>query len=246
MKRNVLVALLAVSFIGLSASPVLGADVQTNIPKSKEFRIERSMSPQAMACIECHKKQHPGIFSDWASSRHASANITCYDCHAAESHDPDVSQSHYKEYNTKYGQKEYMVPVSAVVTPKDCSRCHPDEAMQYSNSKHANTLEIIWKTDPWLNNGMNSDFERVNGCFHCHGTIVKMTNNELEPATCPNVGCRNSDDFPRCHGKNILGTSGPADGPAVRFCSVSCQNQLERGKGENAGGLHAVPREEMD
>jgi hypothetical protein len=56
----------------------------------------------------------------------------------------------------KYGTKEYKVPVAAVVTPKDCSRCHPDEAKQYARSKHANTLEIIWKLDPWLNKGMNS------------------------------------------------------------------------------------------
>jgi hypothetical protein len=81
-----------------------------------------------------------------------------------------------------------MVPVSAVVTPKDCSRCHPDEAMQYSKSKHANTLEIIWKIDPWLNDGMNSDFERINGCYHCHGTILSLKDKELDPATWPNVG----------------------------------------------------------
>ncbi|MFO7883319.1 MAG: multiheme c-type cytochrome [Desulfobacteraceae bacterium] len=166
-------------------------DVQMNLPKVKAFKIERSMPPQAMACLECHKKEQPGIFSDWAASRHAAANITCYDCHAAEEHDPDVSRSHYKEYessDTLYGKKKYMVPVSAVVTPKDCSRCHPDEAKQYSKSKHANTLEIIWKIDPWLNNGMNSDFERINGCFHCHGTILKTKDNELTPETWPNVG----------------------------------------------------------
>ena len=60
------------------------------------------------------------------------------------------------------------------------SRCHPDEAIQYGKSKHANTLEIIWKIDPWLNKGMNSDFERVNGCYHCHGTILEMTDNNLD------------------------------------------------------------------
>ena len=164
---------------------------EMNIPKTKDYRIERSMSPQAMACIECHKKEHPGLFSDWAASRHAGANITCLDCHLAEKFDPDVSQSHYKVYEgskNQYGTKGNMVPISAVVTPKDCSRCHPDESMQYSNSKHANTLEIIWKIDPWLNKGMNSDFERVNGCYHCHGTILSMKGDELEPATWPNVG----------------------------------------------------------
>jgi cytochrome c553 len=78
--------------------------------------------------------------------------------------------------------------VAAAVTPKDCSRCHPDEAKQYSRSKHANTLEIIWKIDPWLNKGMNSDFERTTGCFACHGTILKMKEDRLDPETWPNVG----------------------------------------------------------
>ena len=68
------------------------------MPKAKEFRIERSMPKEAMACIECHKREHPGLFADWANSRHASANITCYDCHKAEEFDPDVSQEHYKQY----------------------------------------------------------------------------------------------------------------------------------------------------
>jgi hydroxylamine dehydrogenase len=163
-----------------------------NVPKVKEFRLERSMPKEAVACIECHKVVHPGIFTDWANSRHASANVTCYDCHKAESFDPDVSKEHYKQYerrDMKYGNKDYRVPVTAVVTPKDCSRCHPDEAKQYARSKHANTLYIIWQIDPWLNKGMNSDFERASGCFHCHGTVVKTTKDgELDPLTWPNVG----------------------------------------------------------
>lgn len=162
-----------------------------NVAKEKEFRIERSMPPEAVACIECHKQENPGLFADWAHSRHASANITCYDCHKADESDKDVSRSHFKQYersDLKYGTKEYRTPISAVVTPKDCSRCHPDEAKQYSKSKHANTMEIIWKIDPWLNNGMNSEFERTAGCYHCHGTILKITDDKLDPATWPNVG----------------------------------------------------------
>lgn len=164
---------------------------QGNMPKEKSFRIERSMPKEAVACIECHKQEHPGLFADWANSRHASANITCYDCHKAEAHDPDVSQVHFKQYersDLKYGTKEYSVPVAAAVTPKDCSRCHPDESKQYSISKHANTVEIMWKIDPWLNHGMNSDFERLNGCYHCHGTVLKTKDGGLDPDTWPNVG----------------------------------------------------------
>ncbi|MCP3894954.1 MAG: hydroxylamine oxidoreductase, partial [Bacteroides sp.] len=162
-----------------------------NVPKAKEFRIERSMPKEAIACIECHKREHPGLFADWAKSRHASANITCYDCHKAETFDKDVSQEHYKQYQRSdqpYGTGEYKAPITAVVTPKDCSRCHPDEAKQYGRSKHANTIEIIWKIDPWLNKGMNSDIERATGCYHCHGTILKQKDGKLDPETWPNVG----------------------------------------------------------
>ncbi|MBU1002245.1 MAG: hydroxylamine oxidoreductase [Proteobacteria bacterium] len=162
-----------------------------NYPKLREFRLERSMPTEAVACIECHKTEHPGMFSDWAQSRHASAGITCLDCHQADPSDKDVSQDHYKQYersDTPYGKSEYKVPVTAVVTPKDCSRCHPDEVKQYSRSKHANTIEVMWKIDPWLNKGMNSDNERKTGCYYCHGTVIEMKDGKVDPATWPNTG----------------------------------------------------------
>lgn len=163
-----------------------------NMPKTKEFRIERGMSPQARACIECHKTESPGLFADWAASRHASANITCLDCHQAEEHDKDVSKSHYKQYersDTQWGVGEYKTPVAAVVTPKDCSRCHPDESKQYSVSKHANTNIIVWKIDPWMKKGMNNQIERATGCYTCHGSVLKVDDKgNLDSTTWPNVG----------------------------------------------------------
>jgi len=193
MKKIVYFTAVFFGLAGFLLAGAMHADAQTakNQPKVKEFRIERSMPKEAVACIECHKKENPGIFADWAHSRHASANVTCLDCHQAEKFDPDVSEAHYKQYERSdrpYGTKEYKVPIAAVVTPKDCSRCHPDEAKQYSLSKHANTLEIIWKIDPWLNKGMNSDNERTTGCLHCHGTVLKMKDGKLTPETWPSVG----------------------------------------------------------
>jgi len=193
MNRGYLTVMLLAAWAGLvlSGPSVSCAQTGQNMAKAKEFRIERSMPKEALACIGCHKMESPGLFADWGHSRHASANITCLDCHQAEDFDPDVSKEHYKQYerrDQKYGTKEYKVPISAVVTPKDCSRCHPDEAKQYAVSKHANTLEIIWKIDPWLNKGMNSDFERIAGCFHCHGTVIKSKEGKLDPMTWPNVG----------------------------------------------------------
>jgi len=182
--------LVAGAFI-LAASTAFSVQAQNN-PKQKEFRLERSMSEQAVGCIECHKKETPGLFTDWANSRHAAANITCLDCHQAEEHDADVSTDHYKQYqrsDNPYGSSKYRVPISAVVTPKDFSRCHADEVTQFNRSKHANTLQIIWTIDPWLNGGMNSDLERKTGCYHCHGTVLKIdSSGKLDPMTWPNVG----------------------------------------------------------
>ena len=171
---------------------VTAAEPGADFSKEKEFRIERSISEAGVACIQCHKREHPGIFADWANSRHANANITCIDCHRAEEHDADVSKAHYKQYENSddpYAKAAYRVPVTGVVTPKDCSRCHPNEAEQYNRSKHANTMEIIWKIDPWLNKGMNSDVERTAGCYYCHGTVLEKGSDGNLTAECwPNVG----------------------------------------------------------
>ena len=196
------VALLSLSFfLAVSAQKQAKAQesdtastttVQANSPLVREFKLTRAMPKQALACIECHKAESPGLFADWAMSRHASAGISCLDCHYAEDSDSDVSKTHFKQYersDNKWGTAEYRVPIAAAVTPKDCSRCHPDEVKQYSQSKHANTIEIIWKIDPWLNQGLNNETERTTGCLRCHGTELKINEKgELDPATWPNTG----------------------------------------------------------
>ena len=148
-------------------------------PRLKEYRIERGISEDAKECIECHAKESRGIVADWASSRHAHANVTCLDCHAAGPADIDVSKDHF-EYD--------KTAISAIVSPKDCSRCHPSEAAEFARSKHANTREIMWKLDPWLKQGLNSDIERITGCYYCHGTEVKIKNGQFDKNTWPNVG----------------------------------------------------------
>jgi len=193
MRRRKVLIFTAVSILALIAAGVSPpATAQPNFAKVKEFRIERSIPPEAVACIECHKQTNPGLFADWANSRHANANITCLDCHLAQPGDQDVAKAHDAVYSRKdlpYAEAKYKVPVATVVTPKDCSRCHPDEATQYGKSKHANTIEIMWKLDPWLNKGMNSDNERKTGCYHCHGTVLAIDDKgKLDATTWPNVG----------------------------------------------------------
>jgi len=190
MKRTRLFLWIGLLAIGLSAPVALAQ--QPNYAKVKEYRIERSVPPEAQACIECHRVTTPGVFADWAKSRHANANITCLDCHLVQPGDQDIAQDHEKYYSRSdmpWGEAKYKMPIASIVTPKDCSRCHPDEATQYSKSKHANTIEIMWKLDPWLNKGMNSDNERKVGCFNCHGTVIAIDDKgKIDPATWPNAG----------------------------------------------------------
>lgn len=189
MKKMPFALCLGVALMMIAGS---AAAEQPNFPKVKAYRIERSVPPEAQACIECHRATTPGIFADWAKSRHANANITCLDCHLVQPGDVDIARDHEKYYGRSdlpFGEGRYKVPVASIVTPKDCSRCHPDETTQYSRSKHANTIEIVWKIDPWLNDGMNSDNERKTGCLNCHGTVIAIdADGNIDPATWPNAG----------------------------------------------------------
>ena len=163
------------SFFAYGTAP--GAEAA--MPTLKEYRIERHVSNDARGCIDCHAKISKGIVADWANSRHAHVNVTCLDCHIAGAADPDISKVHLKYDKT---------PVSTIVSPRDCSRCHPSEAAEYDRSKHAQTLDIVWKLDPWMNDGMNNTNERVTGCQHCHGSIVNVTDGVFDADTWPNVG----------------------------------------------------------
>ncbi|MEN8127917.1 MAG: multiheme c-type cytochrome [Planctomycetota bacterium] len=155
------------------------AESETKPLQLKEFKVDRKVSAEAKECIDCHATESRGIVADWAESRHAHINVTCLDCHAAGAADSDVSKVHFEHDKT---------PVSTIVSPKDCSRCHPSEAAEYDRSKHAQTLPLIWKIDPWMNDGMNNSTERTTGCYHCHGSIVKIEDGTYDPDTWPNVG----------------------------------------------------------
>lgn len=172
---HVSAALLATVFHGTAAAQ----DDSLAVPGLKTIRIERNISATAKGCIECHTTSTPGMVADWADSRHAHANITCIDCHRAGPADSDISKKHLSWEKT---------PISPIVSPKDCSRCHPTEAAEFSKSKHARTLDIIWQIDPWLRQGINNEIERITGCDHCHGSVIKVVDGQLDPATWPNVG----------------------------------------------------------
>ncbi|MFO1077623.1 MAG: multiheme c-type cytochrome [Planctomycetota bacterium] len=147
------------------------------------------LSKQSKECIDCHKKEQHALYQQWGDSKHYRANIGCYECHAAEKTDPDAFV-HYEQ------------TIAVIVSPKDCSRCHPKEVEEFEGSHHAKAGRILGSLDNVLaeivegNKGMvtpgfpgGTSAAAVNGCWQCHGSQIKvMPGGKIDPATYPNSG----------------------------------------------------------
>jgi len=148
-------------------------------PISKPYK-NNEVAMAAESCIKCHQKLNPGIYYDWKESVHAKVGVDCYKCHQLSDSSSDlVFKAHFK-HTTQ--------PISIVVSPKICENCHAKEFAEYSRSKHANTINIMWKVDKWLQHGMNNEIERRTGCYACHGTVVTVKDGRPVSGTWPNVG----------------------------------------------------------
>ena len=186
MKRQgILGVFLCCVFLFLQSSP----GITENLSKpEKEIKIERGLSADEKACIECHAKNDVGKVHDWSLSLHARANVTCLDCHKAKPTDKDAMDCPGTRSNPD-------LKISPVVTPLDCSRCHPNEQKEFARSKHAGTWKIQTDRiqDPWLK-GMTNEIERSTGCYACHGSNIQ--DGVLTEMNWPNEGCgrKNPDD----------------------------------------------------
>jgi len=161
-------------------------------------------SPATSTCLECHRTATPGAVADWERSRHAQVTlqealakpslerrtsltkapkglgdvaIGCAECHTI---DP-------RKHKDTFEHEGYKVHV--VVTPKDCTTCHPTEVEQYSHNlmSHAygnlnknpvyHDLMEVTNGVPIYENG-NVAYRKPNAqtdaesCNYCHGTIV--------------------------------------------------------------------------
>ena len=145
------------------------------------------------ACVTCHRERSPGLVMEWEASRHAKVGIGCVDCHQAKADEPDA-------------WKHEGVYVAALVTPLDCGRCHQKEYEEFTRSHHARAGEIIASLDNVIALKIagtpNNPGDAVNGCWQCHGSIVRFQRDEhgdivragaerkplLHPDTWPNSG----------------------------------------------------------
>ncbi len=243
-------------------SPIIGllalfvcASAYAHLEVDRE-ELYLELSQQAIACIECHEKESPGITADWGASAHAKVGITCITCHQSEVGSPELSREHYKQYRRsdyKYGVPAYRVPVTALVSPLLCARCHFDEVEEYSRSKHANTLELIWKIDPWLRSGMTSETERTTGCFVCHGSIIKVKDGKITSEGWPNVGVgRINVDGSRgsctsCHTRHKFSRAEARKPEACRKCHVGPDHpQIEIYNESSHGAIYCAEGDQWD
>jgi len=163
-KRMIVAAL---SFLFLAALLVVAYQ------ESQRFRVEEKLDPVVTAansgCVDCHRKDSPALVMEWEDSRHAKFGVGCVDCHQAAAEDAD-------------GWMHEGARVAALVTPLDCARCHAREYEEFSRSHHAKAGLIINSLDNVLAvkvAGMpDNNADAINGCWQCHGSIVKLKRDE--------------------------------------------------------------------
>lgn len=191
-------AAIALAMLLLSSTVVLS--------KQHEGKAGEKLSSQTQSCIACHKIYTPGIVKDWMTSRHAmttpgealkkttlekrvsaasvkselaGVNVGCYECHS-------LNADKHKDSFDHMGFK-----ISIVMSPNDCSTCHPQEVKEYAGSKKANAYANIMKNPVYhtlvstvtglkkIKDGKvvvekPTDNTLRETCLSCHGTDVQV------------------------------------------------------------------------
>ncbi len=159
----------------------------------KMMKVERGMTEIGKGCVECHKDTSPGIVNDWRSSRHGNVGVSCIDCHQVEADAPTATQ-----HETFKGTDVF---ISGLVSPGTCSRCHPQEAEQFTKSGHVRAytqlvpkpeMQALMHKYEGQNHPELNDTSNQTGCMQCHGEEIKLGADKRPlPETWPNAGMGN-------------------------------------------------------
>jgi predicted heme/steroid binding protein len=200
---------------------------------------------KAAACLECHNRKTPAIVADWAASAHARNKVSCLHCHQAARSDTDRLGGHVDYFKTP--AKTKTVEVSAAVSPRDCGLCHLGQVKEFALSKHANTIEIVRRIDPWLREGHLSTIEQVTGCEACHGSGlgVDTARFKSENFMGQGIGRLNPDgskgNCGACHGRHTFAVAMARRAEACGSCHVGPEHpQTEIFKESKHGAIYAA------
>ncbi|MEZ5990586.1 MAG: multiheme c-type cytochrome [Planctomycetota bacterium] len=195
--KRMLIGILGFGFL-VSLLIVQWAEVNRRAEEAGLSSHAVNVPDSSRRCVECHEQQTPGIVEHWKGSTHARKQVGCLECHQADRRDADAYEHE--------GQV-----IATIVTPRDCSRCHVQEAQEFWASHHSKAGQILHSLDNYLAETVEGnrepfnphgptagrdDFGQVNGmaaaftgCHQCHGSKVAIegtdgsliTSKELEP-----------------------------------------------------------------
>jgi hypothetical protein len=173
-----------IGFLGLlflsSLLLVQTLEVQRRKVEIGEVAHVVSVPASSSQCITCHGQSTPAIIDHWKGSTHAEKGVGCVDCHRANEGDAD-GFSHYGHH------------IATVVTPRDCSSCHPTEAAEFQRSHHAKGGRILASLDNFL----AVTAEGMSGTFNPHGQTPGFLAETVNGMSSEIVGCR------QCHGSKM-------------------------------------------
>ena len=175
-----------------------------------------SIPASSKACVECHDKLSPGIIDHWEGSTHAVKGVGCVECHQAGEKDAD-SFHHYGH------------TIATVVTPLDCSRCHPKEFKEFEHSHHAKAGNILASLDNFLAETVEGSREPFNPHSPTPGAQVDMVNGMASV----NTGCK------QCHGSKVALTA--TDGSEITFEELQPD---DKGQPTNLEAVARIKRDE--
>ncbi|WP_104748756.1 multiheme c-type cytochrome [Helicobacter cetorum] len=166
-------------------SNVNSPGLQTNV----QLKVFRELKPEAKGCIECHAKENPGVVNDWRKSRHAHAGVSCIDCHGTTKDSPMLTMD---------GHKGSKTPISVLVSPNVCGKCHEKEVKEFHQSGHSRgalqplakgNMRELMRMIEGRNHPDLKQAPEATGCFQCHGTVIKLDKNHRPtPETWPTYG----------------------------------------------------------
>ena len=187
------------TFLLISTGPGVGraetppAPRPTPPPAPQEATGNIVVPEDSQACVDCHRKENPGVVLQWEQSLHSGEEVGCYDCHKGKESD-------------EYSWNHHGVWVTAVVTPRDCRKCHRNQYEEFMGSHHSQAAQHLLRKENVLGEqagGMpTNNADAVSGCLQCHGSIVKLLRDDegeivrageegrpvLDPETWPNSG----------------------------------------------------------
>jgi len=169
----------------------------------------------AADCISCHNEtsETPGLYKEWNQSQHGQNNVSCLDCHQAESTDVDA-YLHQGE------------TISIIVSPKDCARCHETEAKEFEGSHHSRAGSYIPpEKNSVLGQTVGGHAAVVAGCEGCHGSMIEISNGRPDKGW-PNTGIGriNPDGSlgacTACHGRHSFSVAQARTPEACAKCHI--------------------------